>query len=253
MSVFSQGQAGIQGQLGASSLQQQQQQQQQAAVTNIVAGRPQSASSNGAPAQQQQQPNGASSSSGQQLLSSPQAYNFLPMLAAAAQEQQRSIHDSLVGNSAANGAQAVVSQLKATGSRSATVVPCRARGMPVDHNFKTAYFVVPEGIEHGDELLCSYPACRSAGCKFRYCLYCKVPVAKRNFRNRHRHGIPGGDGVEELSDSETEDEGVQTTAKAGEADRTDPTGFLTAGTACTTGKFLINGTRGGMFRRRCFR
>jgi hypothetical protein len=79
-------------------------------------------------------------------------------------------------------------------SHGAVIVPCRARGMPVDHNFKTAYFVIPDGIEHGDELVCSYPTCRQAGVKFRYCLHCKVPVAKRNFRNRHRHGVPGGDG-----------------------------------------------------------
>lgn len=93
-------------------------------------------------------------------------------------------------------------------ARGAAIVPCRARGMPVDHNFKTAYFVIPDGIEHGDELMCSYPACRQAGVKFRYCLHCKVPVAKRNFRNRHRHGVPGGDGAsmseEEGSDEEEE-------------------------------------------------
>mmetsp|Transcript_2731 Transcript_2731/g.6288 ORF Transcript_2731/g.6288 Transcript_2731/m.6288 type:complete len:894 (-) Transcript_2731:257-2938(-) len=199
---------------------QQQQQQQAAGVASV--GTPQPVAS----AKQPQQPGAAPSSSGQQQLLSaaPQAYNFLPMLAAAAQEQQRSIQDTIAGRaSAAAGGTA-----PRTASRAATVVPCRARGMPVDHNFKTAYFVVPEGIEHGDELLCSYPACRAAGCKFRYCLYCKVPVAKRNFRNRHRHGVPGGDGVEELSDSETEDEAT----RAG--DRTDPTGFLTAGTACRT-------------------
>ena len=64
--------------------------------------------------------------------------------------------------------------------------------MPMAHNFKTAYFIIPPGIEHGDELLCSFPTCRSAGAKFRYCLHCKVPVAKRNFRNRHKHGNIGG-------------------------------------------------------------
>lgn len=91
----------------------------------------------------------------------------------------------------------------------ATIVPCRARGLPVDHNFKTAYFVIPDGIEHGDELMCSYPACRQAGVKFRYCLECKVPVAKRNFRNRHRHGVSGKDGGEEYSSEEGEEsEGV---------------------------------------------
>lgn len=54
------------------------------------------------------------------------------------------------------------------------VVPCRARGMPMDHNFKTAYFVIPENVEHGEELICSYFACRNAGIKFRYCTHCKV-------------------------------------------------------------------------------
>jgi len=68
-----------------------------------------------------------------------------------------------------------------------TILPCRARGMPMDHNVKTAYFVIPEDIKHGTELVCSYFACRNAGIKFRYCVYCKLPVAKRNFAKRHRH------------------------------------------------------------------
>jgi len=92
-------------------------------------------------------------------------------------------------------------KLGAAAACGAAIVPCRARGMPVDHNFKTAYFVIPDGIEHGDELMCSYPACRQAGVKFRYCVHCKVPVAKRNFRNRHRHGVSGG---EESSSEEEE-------------------------------------------------
>lgn len=85
------------------------------------------------------------------------------------------------------------------------VVPCRARGMPMDHNFKTAYFVIPENVEHGEELICSYFACRNAGIKFRYCTHCKVPVAKRNFRKRHKHGksSSGNDGEE---DEDVEDE-----------------------------------------------
>ncbi|KAL9189268.1 hypothetical protein ACHAXT_011758 [Thalassiosira profunda] len=95
-------------------------------------------------------------------------------------------------------------------ARGAAIVPCRARGMPVDHNFKTAYFVVPDGIEHGDELMCSYPACRQAGVKFRYCLHCKVPVAKRNFRNRHRHGVPGGDGASDAEAESSEEEETET-------------------------------------------
>jgi hypothetical protein len=60
------------------------------------------------------------------------------------------------------------------------VVPCRARGMPMDHNFKTAYFVIPENVVHGEELICSYFACRNAGIKFRYCTHCKV---RKNYRN----------------------------------------------------------------------
>ena len=106
-------------------------------------------------------------------------------------------------------------QQKLAGARGAVIVPCRARGMPVDHNFKTAYFVIPDGIEHGDELICSFPACRQAGVKFRYCVDCKVPVAKRNFRNRHRHGVPGGD--EESVNGEDEDD-------TGDEDETKPEG-----------------------------
>jgi hypothetical protein len=58
------------------------------------------------------------------------------------------------------------------------------------HGFarQTAFFVIPENVKHGEELICSYFACRNAGIKFRYCSHCKVPVAKRNFRKRHKHG-----------------------------------------------------------------
>lgn len=68
-----------------------------------------------------------------------------------------------------------------------SVLPCRARGMPMDHNAKTAYFVIPEDMKHGAELVCSYGACRNAGTKFRYCVQCSLPVAKRNFFKRHKH------------------------------------------------------------------
>jgi len=57
--------------------------------------------------------------------------------------------------------------------------------------------VIPENVKHGEELICSYFACRNAGIKFRYCSQCKVPVAKRNFRKRHKHGgdpVAGGKG-----------------------------------------------------------
>jgi hypothetical protein len=66
-------------------------------------------------------------------------------------------------------------------------------------NCQTAYFVIPQNIKHGTELLCSYFACRNAGIKFRYCVYCKLPVAKRNFAKRHRHSgkIPNNEGSDD--------------------------------------------------------
>lgn len=103
---------------------------------------------------------------------------------------------------------AAAHQKLGAGNLGAAILPCRARGMPVDHNFKTAYFVIPQGIEHGDELVCSYPACRQAGVKFRYCLHCEVPVAKRNFRNRHRHCAPEDLESEESEESEEEQDAV---------------------------------------------
>ena len=38
--------------------------------------------------------------------------------------------------------------------------------------------MIPDNVEHGEELMCSYFACRNAGIKFRYCAHCKVPVGK---------------------------------------------------------------------------
>ena len=74
-----------------------------------------------------------------------------------------------------------------TETTSTVMLPCRARGMPSDHQFAQAHFVVPPNIQHGDELVCSYPACRDAGVKFCFCTHCRIPVAKRNFRIRHNH------------------------------------------------------------------
>jgi len=68
-----------------------------------------------------------------------------------------------------------------------TRLPCQARGMKADHNSSTAFFEIPEDARHGQHLLCSHPSCRAAGVKFRYCLYCKKPVTKQNFRSRHLH------------------------------------------------------------------
>ena len=62
-------------------------------------------------------------------------------------------------------------------SNSMTIlVPCRARGMPVEHNPKTAHFRISEDMQHGTELVCSFPACRRAGIKFCYCAFCQTPV-----------------------------------------------------------------------------
>eukprot|EP00980_Cylindrotheca_fusiformis_P008015 scaffold1706_cov116-Cylindrotheca_fusiformis.AAC.18 len=68
-----------------------------------------------------------------------------------------------------------------------TRVPCQARGMSTDHNALTAYLEIPTDATHGLHLMCSHPTCRSFGVKFRYCLYCKKPVTKQNFRSRHLH------------------------------------------------------------------
>jgi len=40
---------------------------------------------------------------------------------------------------------------------------------------------------HGENLICSYENCAALGVKFCYCAYCGIPVAKRNFRQRHDH------------------------------------------------------------------
>jgi len=66
--------------------------------------------------------------------------------------------------------------------------PCRARGVDKGHDFDSAYFTIPDGLDHGADLYCSYKACRAEGCKFRYCASCKIPAARRNFRKRHGHG-----------------------------------------------------------------
>lgn len=65
--------------------------------------------------------------------------------------------------------------------------------------------MIPDKVRHGEELICSYFACRNTGVKFRYCSHCKVPVAKRNFRKRHKHGDgQGGKGDDESASDEDE-------------------------------------------------
>jgi hypothetical protein len=46
---------------------------------------------------------------------------------------------------------------------------------------------MPSEIEHGGDMLCSFSACRNEGIKFCYCSHCGIPVAKRNFWQRHGH------------------------------------------------------------------
>ena len=55
---------------------------------------------------------------------------------------------------------------------------------------QSAYFTIPDGLDHGADLYCSYRACRAEGGKFRYCATCQAPAARRNFRKRHGHGDP---------------------------------------------------------------
>jgi len=68
-----------------------------------------------------------------------------------------------------------------------TKMPCRARGVPSHHTFATAYFLIKKDTPHGELLNCSHPFCSEKGFKFRYCMFCKLPVAKRNFTKRHSH------------------------------------------------------------------
>lgn len=95
------------------------------------------------------------------------------------------------------------------------IVPCRARGMPMDHNFISAYFVIAEDAKHGENLVCSYYACRNGGIKFRYCAYCMAPVAKRNFSRRHDHGMSKKKGVAvSIPDDDEDDEDDDTVAES---------------------------------------
>jgi hypothetical protein len=92
---------------------------------------------------------------------------------------------------------------------------------------ETAYFVIPENVRHGEELICSYFACRNAGVKFRYCSHCKVPVAKRNFRKRHRHG--DSDKSKGIMDDDDDSEGEGSRPEEnGDADIDDHPAQLTA-------------------------
>jgi hypothetical protein len=85
---------------------------------------------------------------------------------------------------------------------------------------QTACFEVPTNATHGMHLLCSYPACRSTGVKFRYCLFCKKPVTKQNFRSRHLHAELDTAGVESTTSSIVATEGCGVVAPAAAATAT---------------------------------
>jgi len=119
------------------------------------------------------------------------------------------------GEPIAAGAAAAAAVMKAASNKTeeelrknpgTVIVPCRARGMPMDHNFISAYFVISEDAMHGENLVCSYFACRNGGIKFRYCAYCMAPVAKRNFSRRHDHGMSKNKGGSSIRDEEEEDD-----------------------------------------------
>lgn len=75
-------------------------------------------------------------------------------------------------------------------------------------------------------MICSYFACRNAGIKFRYCSHCKVPVAKRNFRKRHKHGGEIiGDKGDDSGDDETPKKGIPSQITASRDEEEDEDGI----------------------------
>mmetsp|Transcript_55065 Transcript_55065/g.81949 ORF Transcript_55065/g.81949 Transcript_55065/m.81949 type:complete len:264 (-) Transcript_55065:19-810(-) len=92
---------------------------------------------------------------------------------------------------------------------------CKARSVPENHNAETAYFDIPPDIEHGCTLICSHPQCAASGRRFRFCKFCDLPVAKRNFQRRHSHGQPPPpkDESNKRSDNEDDDDSSSASAK----------------------------------------
>jgi len=109
---------------------------------------------------------------------------------------QSSIHDSKTpfnaqsqGGLSSTSSSTLIMGQQDTGNSETTArrISCRARHMPITHNEVSAYFEITSDTAHGAELCCSHPECRKNGTKFRYCAYCKVAAAKRNFITRHGH------------------------------------------------------------------
>jgi len=91
----------------------------------------------------------------------------------------------------------------------------------MDHNFISAYFVISEDAKHGENLVCSYYACRNGGIKFRYCAYCMAPVAKRNFSRRHDHGMSKNKTASSVQEEEDEGEDDDTLDESENTGSTD--------------------------------
>lgn len=109
-------------------------------------------------------------------------------------------------------------------------MPCKARSVPENHNAETAYFDIPADIEHGCTLICSHPQCAASGRRFRFCKFCDLPVAKRNFQRRHSHGQPPPPKDESNKRSDNEDDDDSSSASVKKKARMDdrsitPTGF----------------------------
>jgi hypothetical protein len=86
---------------------------------------------------------------------------------------------------------------------------------------QTAYFVISEDAKHGEDLVCSYFACRNGGVKFRYCAHCMAPVAKRNFCRRHDHGL-SAKAVEGENHEEEDEVSMDHSERSGDKGKPDP-------------------------------
>ena len=86
-------------------------------------------------------------------------------------------------------------------------------------------------MKHGQELVCSYDACRDQGIKFYYCSFCGIPAARRNFRQRHNHLNESSDGGSCSDDSEREE--MPATTKI--IDRVDQSSILDTPSASVAG------------------
>ncbi|KAL3921867.1 MAG: hypothetical protein SGILL_002518, partial [Bacillariaceae sp.] len=154
--------------------QQQQQQQQQPTPTASVQNRPQPSASSSKPRNmppKQKKPKVAAA----------------PPLPAGA-SYCRPVHQPPTKKAKKSAASCSNTGASNSNNGQPTRIPCRARGMDMNHNFESAYFGISEDLPHGTPLVCSYPACRDKGVKFLYCAFCKDTGAKRQFRERHNHG-----------------------------------------------------------------